>query len=228
MDGLSVEIGEEACEPRRNSLKELYLDYYKCDRCPLHKERGYVVFGEGPKNADVIFVGLAPGETEDIMGKAFIGESGKLLRKMLKNADIEETECFFTNIVACRPWELVEKEWGVRKEDRKPTSEEIQSCQFRLHEIIRLVDPVIIVALGKVAASSLLRKKAKITAIRGQIGKTVIHGIDRGITYSVMPTLHPAYILRYPDTHPGGWACKMAEDLERVSKIKREAKKWMR
>jgi DNA polymerase len=210
------------------SLKQLYLDTLKCTKCPLHKTRKKVVFGDGPKDANIMMIGEAPGKTEDIMGRTFVGPSGNLIDKLLKKAGLPREDVFFTNTVCCRATKTDTNKFGnIVTLDRPPYKPEIAECWPRLAETIRLVDPLLIVSLGGTAISTLMRKDSSITAIRGTIHTMKIRGVEKDLEYSVLPTLHPAYLLRNPDTSEGGWAQKVLEDFIRAANVNKEAKKWL-
>lgn len=210
------------------SLKSLYLEYLNCEKCHLCKKRNKVVFGEGPMSSKIMFVGEGPGQAEDLQGRPFIGKSGKLLDKLMKKVDLPRDEVFFTNAVCCRPTkEEIDKRGRPKTLDRPPTLPEVEACRPRLHETIRLVDPILIVTLGVSATKAVLRKNVTITAIRGTVCSMQIKGKNRDITYSVLPTMHPAYLLRNPDTSEGGWVHKVLEDLSRASSVHKEAKTWL-
>ncbi len=149
-----------------------------CTRCALSKGRRQIVFGDGNPHADLMFIGEGPGEQEDLQGLPFVGRAGELLTQMIeKGLGISRSEVYICNIVKCRP-----------PENRTPSATEVSSCQPFLDGQIDAVKPRVIVSLGKPAASLLLGEDVAITRMRG-----TWHSY-RGIP--LMPTLHPAYILR--------------------------------
>ena len=149
-----------------------------CTRCALSKGRRQIVFGDGNPHANLMFIGEGPGEQEDLQGLPFVGRAGELLTQMIeKGLGISRSEVYICNIVKCRP-----------PENRTPLATEVSSCQPFLDGQIDAVKPRVIVSLGKPAASLLLGEDVAITRMRG-----TWHSY-RGIP--LMPTLHPAYILR--------------------------------
>ena len=161
-----------------SNLEELKEKVINCTGCNLAQQRHNVVFGEGPSNATLMVVGEAPGREEDLTGRPFVGPSGELLTKMLKAIDIDREEVFITSVVKCRP-----------PKNRTPRAEEIKSCKPILKAQIELIKPKLILALGTVAAHTLLKTQERITNLRNKL-----HHLD-GI--KVVVTYHPAYILRF-------------------------------
>ena len=136
-----------------NELTRLCGD---CARCGLHETRKHVVIEAGNRQADVMFIGEGPGEQEDIQGIPFVGPAGRLLDDMLSIIDLDRTNCYIANIVKCRP-----------PKNRDPKDEEQAACIGFLHEQIRLVQPKIIVCLGRIAAKQLIRADYRITREHG-------------------------------------------------------------
>jgi DNA polymerase len=165
-----------------------------CTRCPLHKQRTNVVFGEGSRQARLCFVGEGPGEDEDRTGRPFVGRAGQLLDKMIVAMGLKREEVFICNVVKCRP-----------PANRTPLPEEASACWPHLEEQLALLQPKVIVALGAPATKTLLKISLGITQLRG-------HWYTyRGIR--VMPTYHPAYVLRmYTPTVRG----QVWSDLQQV------------
>ncbi len=161
-----------------SNLEELKEKVVNCTGCNLAQQRHKVVFGEGPSNAALMAVGEAPGREEDLTGRPFVGPSGELLTKMLKAIDIDREEVFITSVVKCRP-----------PKNRTPRAEEIKSCKPILKAQIELIKPKLILALGTVAAHTLLKTQERIANLRNKL-----HHLD-GI--KVVVTYHPAYILRF-------------------------------
>ena len=150
----------------------------ECQRCRLHEGRSRIVFGDGNPDADLMFVGEGPGAEEDRRGLPFVGRAGELLTAMIeKGLEIPRSQVYICNIVKCRP-----------PENRTPQSDEAATCKPFLDGQIAAVKPRVIVALGKPATSLLLGREVAITRLRGQWQEY------RGIP--VMPTLHPAFVLR--------------------------------
>lgn len=163
---------------QRPTLAQVREQLGECTRCRLSEGRTQIVFGDGNPQAALMFIGEGPGETEDQRGLPFVGRAGELLTQMIeKGLEIPRSEVYICNIVKCRP-----------PGNRTPLADEIQTCRSFLDAQIEAVQPRVIIALGKPAASVLLGRDVAITRERGSW-----HAY-RGIP--VMPTLHPAYILR--------------------------------
>jgi len=177
-----------------NSLEELENFINNCDKCRLSKERKNIVFGEGPPYARLVFVGEAPGMDEDLTGKPFVGKAGKLLTDIIKAMGLTREEVYICNIVKCHP-----------PHNRDPERDEIEMCLPFLEAQLSLIEPEIICAIGRISAQSLVREDFKITRERGQWQSF------RGI--SLMPTYHPAYLLRYPQAKKAVWA-----DMQQIMK----------
>lgn len=156
-----------------------------CSRCGLCEQRKTVVFGEGRRDAALMFIGEGPGADEDEQGRPFVGSSGKLLTQILEAAGIDRREVYITNVVKCRP-----------PGNRAPTAEEMAACDEYLMTQIMLVRPRLIVLLGNSPMKWILKTTKGITKLRGR-------WFDwRGI--AVMPMFHPSYLLRYPDARKQG------------------------
>lgn len=149
--------------------------------CALHEARKKVVFGTGNKHADLMFIGEAPGATEDEQGKPFVGRAGKLLDNMLAAIKLNREDIFITNILKCRP-----------PNNRDPSAEEIKSCTVYLTQQIAFIKPKLIVALGRIAAHHLLSTNLSLEKLRGKI-----HTYGENKT-PLLVTYHPAYLLRSP------------------------------
>jgi DNA polymerase len=164
-----------------------------CTRCKLHTlGRRQVVFGVGNPNADLMFVGEAPGADEDIQGEPFVGRAGQLLTKIIEAIGMTRGDVYIANVIKCRP-----------PQNRNPEPDEVEQCEPFLFRQIATIKPKVIVALGKFAAQSLLKTTEPITRIRG-----------REYKYRdaiLMPTYHPAYLLRNPSSKREVW-----EDMKRV------------
>jgi DNA polymerase len=167
-----------------------------CSRCKLHTlGRRQVVFGVGNPNADLMFVGEAPGADEDIQGEPFVGRAGQLLTKIIEAIGMTRQDVYIANVIKCRP-----------PQNRNPEPDEVEKCEPFLFRQIETIKPKVIVALGKFAAQSLLKTTDPITRIRG-----------REYKYRdaiLMPTYHPAYLLRNPASKREVW-----EDMKRVRAI---------
>ena len=162
----------------------LKTDCLACQRCPLHTTRHNVVFGQGVENAEVLFVGEGPGQSEDEQGLPFVGRSGQLLDKYLFAIDLDRaSNCYIANIVKCRP-----------PQNRDPLPAESEACMPWLREQFRLLRPKIVVCLGRVAAQRMIRADFSVTKEHG----TFIE--KNGILF--MGTFHPAALLRQPQNKP--------------------------
>lgn len=177
---------------KQQLLDELYKPYQACNACPLGKlGRTQVVFGTGNPNAKLMFIGEGPGRDEDIQGAPFVGRSGKLLDRIFEMIGISRSDVFITNIVKCRP-----------PENRKPAPIESSTCKkLLLKHQINIIQPKIICTLGAAAIQGLLDEYSlQISKIRG---KPFTQN-----NYQILPTFHPAYILRNPKE-----LSKMADDI---------------
>jgi uracil-DNA glycosylase family 4 len=180
--------GDEA-----GSLAALQAHIGDCTRCKLHTlGRHTVVFGTGNPRAALMFVGEAPGSEEDLQGVPFVGRAGQLLTKIIEAIDLKRDDVYIANVIKCRP-----------PGNRNPEPDEVATCEPFLAQQIDIVQPRVIVALGTFAAHALLRTDAPISRIRG-----VVHEY-RGA--KLIPTFHPAYLLRSPDRKRDVW-----EDMKKV------------
>lgn len=171
----------------RRTLAQIRAELGECTRCKLHSTRKSIVFGVGAEDAPLMFVGEAPGEQEDKRGEPFVGPAGELLDKMIVAMGWSRASVYINNIIACRP-----------PGNRNPQPDEVESCKPFLEARIAAIAPRIIVALGRPAANTLLGTDAPISALRGKFHDR--NGIK------VMPTFHPAYLLREPDRKRDTWA----------------------
>ena len=189
----------QANVPRIISLTSIREDLGDCTRCKLHTlGRKQIVFGVGNPNADLMFVGEAPGADEDVQGEPFVGRAGQLLTKIIEAIDLKREDVYIANLIKCRP-----------PGNRNPEPDEAEQCEPFLFRQIDSIKPKVIVALGKFAAQALLKTTEPITKIRG-----------REFTYRdavLMPTYHPAYLLRTPSAKREVW-----EDMKRVRELLRE------
>ena len=163
-----------------------------CPRCKLSKSRTNIVFGQGNPRAELMFVGEAPGRDEDEQGLAFVGKAGQLLTKIIEAMGKKRDDVYIANCLKCRP-----------PNNRNPEPDEVASCRPFLEEQIRLIQPKVIVALGTFAAQALLETDESIGRLRGRWRTT------RGVR--VMPTFHPAFLLRSPERKKDVW-----EDMKLV------------
>jgi DNA polymerase len=159
-----------------------------CRRCDLYRFAKQTVFGEGPSDAPVMFVGEQPGDKEDIMGRPFVGPAGQLFDKLLSEAGIDRARCYVTNAVK----HFKNEPRGKIRLHKKPTMGEVTACRWWLDQERALVKPRLIVALGATAAQSLLGRTVTVSKIRGER-----INLDDGSQMTV--TVHPSYLLRIPD-----------------------------
>ena len=164
----------------------------ECTKCPLHKDRNNTVFGDGNRNSDWFFIGEAPGKDEDLQGSPFVGRAGRLLTEVIFSMGLSRDDVFIANILKCRP-----------PNNRDPNKKEIDKCFSYLEKQIELVDPKIIVAVGRIAAQSLLGTDLPMGQLRGKIHDFGPSGIPTLVLY------HPAYLLRSPSKKRKVW-----EDLQ--------------
>lgn len=166
-------------EQTNKKWQELYDACASCQKCPLGNTRTNCVFGVGNKNADIMFVGEAPGEQEDLSGTPFVGRAGQLLDKFLFAVDIDREEVYIANILKCRP-----------PKNRDPLPAEEDACIEYLREQVRLIKPKIIVCLGRIAAMKLIKPDFKITKEHGE-------WFEKG-SFLMTAVYHPALLLRDP------------------------------
>ena len=169
-----------------------------CQNCSLGATRTNFVFGVGNPDADLMFVGEAPGEKEDLGGVPFVGRAGKLLDDILKAIELSREDVYIANVLKCRP-----------PNNRDPNKEEIALCEPYLIKQIELIKPKLLVALGRISATTLLRTKDSLTAMRGKVFD--YHGTDMVVTY------HPAALLRNPNWKRPAW-----EDFQKIRDMYRD------
>jgi uracil-DNA glycosylase len=178
--------------PQDASLDAIREDLGECIRCKLHEHRTNIVFGEGNADAKLVFVGEGPGADEDATGRPFVGRAGQLLEKIIAAIGLKREDVYISNIVKCRP-----------PGNRTPERDEVATCEQFLFRQLALIRPRVIVALGSPAFQTLVRTKETITRARGEWREW--NGI------MVMPTFHPAYLLRVPEKKREAW-----EDMKKV------------
>lgn len=171
-----------------------------CRACGLGATRLKPVFGVGSPDAEVMFIGEGPGFEEDHKGEPFVGKSGQLLDRIMESIGLSRKTVYIANIVKCHP--MVEPDPEKRGNDRPPTPEEIAACRGYLDEQIRLIQPRVIVTLGAVPARVLLGTTEGITKLRGQWRQYTPEG---GSPVALLPTFHPAALLRDPDLKKHVW-----------------------
>jgi len=186
---LGTQLGEETLEAVRGDLGD-------CQRCKLAPHRTRLVFGVGSPKARLVFVGEGPGADEDAQGEPFVGRAGQLLTEIItKGMRIRREDVYICNVIKCRP-----------PGNRNPEPDEVAACEPFLVRQLRSIGPEVIVALGKFAAQTLLRSRTPITQLRGRWFD--YHGI------MLMPTFHPAYLLRTPGDKRLVW-----EDIQKVMRV---------
>jgi uracil-DNA glycosylase len=173
-----------AADKDMDALRERLGD---CRRCKLAGTRTRLVFGEGDPRAQLVFAGEGPGEQEDLQGRPFVGRAGQLLDKMIEAIGLKRSDVFICNVVKCRP-----------PGNRNPEPDEIEACSPFLQAQLDLLRPKVVVALGKFAAQTLLGTEERISSLRGRFHPY------RGA--KLMPTFHPAYLLRNPASKREAWA----------------------
>lgn len=167
------------------SLRAINQQAEGCQRCDLYKNATQLVFGEGPQDARLFFIGEQPGHREDIEGHPFVGPAGLLFAECLEEAGIERSECYVTNAVKHFKYE----QRGKRRIHSKPNAGEIQSCAWWLGAELEKVRPGVVVALGATATRTLLGSSARVTRDRGR-------RIYTGRDFDILVTIHPSYLLR--------------------------------
>jgi uracil-DNA glycosylase len=180
--GIPSQLVSTAAE-RREQLKQVYREASTCTRCPLSETRTTVVFGAGNADADLMFVGEAPGANEDKQGLPFVGQAGKLLDKLLAEIGLAREQVFIANVLKCRP-----------PGNRDPRPQEIESCRHYLHSQVELIEPLVICTLGNFSTKLLRGDPTGISRIHGQPEVHVLgHRAVR-----LFPIYHPAAALYTP------------------------------
>ncbi len=180
------------------TIEEIRLDIGNCTRCPLCESRTKIVHSEGYREANLMFVGEAPGANEDAEGRPFVGKAGQLLNKIIESIGMKREDVFIGNVNRCRP-----------PQNRQPTPLEAATCKPFLLREIAVIRPKVIVVLGNTATQNLLGTKVGITKLRGDFQD--YFGVK------VMPTFHPAYLLRDPSKKRETW-----EDMKKVRDFLRQ------
>ena len=169
------------------TLEDIRIDLGDCQRCRLSQGRNRIVFGDGNPLAKLVFIGEGPGFEEDQQGKPFVGAAGQLLSRIIEAIKLTRSQVYICNIIKCRP-----------PENRNPEPDEIKTCSPFLERQIAAIQPDLICALGTFAAQTLLKTATPISRLRGRFHEY------KGI--KVLPTYHPAYLLRNPDKKREVWA----------------------
>jgi len=176
----------------RETLDQIRADLGECRRCKLCEKRNHIVFGVGNPDARLVLVGEAPGREEDRRGEPFVGEAGRLLDRILFAMGLQRSDVYICNVEKCRP-----------PGNRDPEPDEIAACEPFLKRQLAAISPQVIISLGRVASQALLREQTAISRLRGQWRE--YQGIP------LMPTFHPAYLLRNPTAKREVW-----EDVKQV------------
>jgi uracil-DNA glycosylase len=184
--GLSLRrVEPRSAEERREELVELFREVSRCERCPLFRTRTRAVFGAGNADADLMFVGEAPGQQEDLLGLPFVGRAGKLLDTLLEEVGLARGDVFIANVLKSRP-----------PGNRDPQPDEIDACKPYLHRQVELIEPKVICTLGNFATKLLTRSQRGITGVHG---RPQVHELGAR-TVRVYPLYHPAAALRSTKT----------------------------
>ena len=176
-------------------LAQLATTVRDCRNCRLHAGRTQVVFGTGDPTAALVFVGEAPGHDEDVQGEPFVGQAGQLLTRIIAAIGLTREQVYLLNVLKCRP-----------PHNRNPRADEVAACRPILQEQLACLQPRVICALGAFAAQALLQTEEKISRLRGRF-----HMLG---TIQVMPTYHPAFLLRNPQYKRAVW-----EDMQRIQGV---------
>ncbi len=187
-----VSLFETAQRIEGDTLERIREDIGDCTRCKLHKSRHNIVFGDGNPRADLVFVGEGPGEEEDRQGLPFVGRAGKLLTQMIEAMGLQRKDVYICNVVKCRP-----------PSNRTPERDETNTCRPFLERQLAVIQPKVIVSLGNVASQALMGTGEPMARVRGKWFRW--HGVK------LLPTYHPAYLLRNPNAKGIVW-----EDLQKV------------
>ena len=183
---LDAENIKETVQNTHDDLESFNASICQCQKCPLGDTRTNFVFGTGNPKADIVFVGEAPGEKEDLEGEPFVGRAGKLLDKMLAAIDLSRIDVYICNVLKCRP-----------PKNRDPLPGEVDLCEPYLKTQLSIINPKLIVALGRISACTILRTKEPLKNLRNRRFK--YEGIDLLVTY------HPAALLRNPNFKIPTW-----------------------
>jgi DNA polymerase len=185
--------GSAGVDTVAETLDAVREDLGDCTRCKLHRlGRKQIVYGVGNPEAELMFIGEAPGHDEDVQGIPFVGRAGQLLTKIIEAIDLRREDVYIANVIKCRP-----------PENRNPEADEVASCEPFLFRQVQVIRPRVIVALGTFAAQALLRTSDPISRLRGKVFR---YGDAR-----LVPTFHPAYLLRSPERKRDVW-----EDMKKV------------
>jgi uracil-DNA glycosylase len=201
-----------ASPPQRDAaavatLADLRKEAERCERCPLYRDATQTVFGEGPADAAVVFVGEQPGDQEDLQGRPFVGPAGQMFDRALADAGIDRARVYVTNAVKHFKFEPR----GKRRIHQKPNHDEIERCRWWLDKELHLIRPKLTVALGATAARALTGRDVTIARVRG-----AVMSLRDGLTGFI--TVHPSFLLRLPDeASKAREYARFVDDLRRVA-----------
>ena len=187
-------FNEHLVHQENPELKAFYHEINKCSKCALHASRSHFVFGMGNPQADIMFIGEAPGRDEDLRGLPFVGKAGQLLDKMLFALKMKREDVYIANVLKCRP-----------PNNRDPLPDEVVQCEPYLKKQIEILKPKVIIALGRISAQVLLKRMDSLSILRQN--EQTYEGIPFIVTY------HPAALLRNP-----GWKAKAWQDLQKIGR----------
>ncbi|MBI2104152.1 MAG: uracil-DNA glycosylase [Candidatus Omnitrophica bacterium] len=193
--GAAPPTGAKGGASKEERLSRLAREVERCRRCTLYRTRTHAVVSDGSPHARLVFIGEAPGRDEDLQGKPFVGAAGKLLTKMIEAMGLAREAVYICNVLKDRP-----------PGNRTPLPEEVEACLPFLQEQLAIIRPAVICTLGAVAAKALLGPHVAITKVRGEVRE--YQGVP------LVPTFHPAYLLRNPDAKRYAWA-----DLKKVKRL---------
>ncbi|MBW1675816.1 MAG: uracil-DNA glycosylase [Deltaproteobacteria bacterium] len=192
-------LDDQYKETMAETLDMIQRDLGTCQRCKLHKGRKHIVFGAGNPGTKLVLVGEAPGYEEDIKGQPFVGQAGQLLTRILRAIGLTREDVYICNIIKCRP-----------PGNRNPEPDEIAACIPFLRRQLRAIRPGLICAMGTFAAQTLLETNTPISQLRGRF-----HSYENA---SLLPTYHPAYLLRNPGKKRDVW-----EDMQKLQEAYEKA-----
>lgn len=209
---------EEAYTDKERAVLSLFSQWTDCTKCELGKLRtekhldtdgysGNIVFGDGNVEADMVIIGIGPGENEDQQGCPYVGESGNILNEYLDQVKMLRDELFVMNIVACRPFSksIDFKTKRPKEENRDPTPLEREKCRPLWQEALYIIDPLVVVVMGKPAVMEVTgQRSVSMRDVQGTVMSCQIPGKAVSPTYTVIPMYHPAFLSRSGDTYRGG------------------------
>ena len=196
---VSSQVSAQGRESRENALRVIEREVAACTRCPLYRTRTHPVFGDGDPHASLVFVGEAPGREEDLQGRPFVGAAGRLLTKMIEAMGLRREDLYICNVLKDRP-----------PNNRLPEPSEMEACVPFLERQLAIIQPKVICVLGATAAKVLIGPHVAISKVRGSV-------LDyRGVP--LVPTFHPAYLLRNPPAKKFVW-----QDLKKIMRLLAES-----